>query len=126
MKLFLTLFFVFFSVSTLADDSGSAVEALSLYESVFSTDSYTWIDTFFERVAAWLVLWWLEIKLWTIAFGYDIAKELIEQLGIVQQLESSIAALNNQTFRLLAYLNIFEGINIIMSSYATRMILGLM
>lgn len=126
MKILAILGLIFFSALALADDSGSAVEALSLYDSVFTTESYDWIDTFFERVAAWLVLWWLELKLWTIAFGYDIAKAIIEQLGIIQQLESSIAALNNQTFRLLDYLNIFEGINIILSSYATRMVLGLM
>lgn len=126
MKMFAIMFLLILSVPAFAADSGSAVEALSLYDSVFSTESYSWIDTVFERVAAWLVLWWLEMKLWTIAFGYDIAKAMIEQLGIVQHIESSISALNSQTFRLLSYLNIFEGINIILSSYATRMVLGLM
>lgn len=126
MKMFAIIFLLILSVPAFAADSGSAVEALSLYDSVFSTESYSWIDTVFERVAAWLVLWWLEMKLWTIAFGYDIAKAMIEQLGIVQHIESSISALNSQTFRLLSYLNIFEGINIILSSYATRMVLGVM
>ena len=95
-----------------------------MYDSVFSTESYDWIDTFFERIAAWIILWWLELKLYAIAFGYDIAKALIDQLGIVQEIESSIDALDSQTFRLLSYLNVFEGITIILSSYATRMVLA--
>ncbi len=126
MKYLLIPFLLLVSAAALADDGGSAVEALSLYDSVFTTESYDWIDTFFERIAAWLVLWWLELKLYTIAFGYDIAKVLIEQLGIIDQIEAAIDGINNQIFQLLDYLNVFEALNIVLSGHAARMVLGLM
>ncbi len=125
MKYLLIPFLLLVSAAALADD-GSAVQTLSLFDSIFSTSSYAWIDTFFERIAAWLVLWWLELKLWTIAFGYDIAKLLIEQLGIIDQIESAIDSINNQVFKLLDYLNVFEALNIVLSGHAARMVLGLM
>lgn len=127
MKRVITVFvLLFFSTLAIADDGGSAVEALSLYDSVFSTESYDWIDTFFERIAAWIVLWFLELKMWTIAFGYDIAKAIIEQLGIIDQIESSISGINDQIYGLLDYLNVFEALNIVLSGHAARMVLGLM
>lgn len=107
----------------LAEDSGSLVDKLSMYDSLFTTESYSWIDTFFERVAAWVVLWWLELKLYGIAFTYDVAQHIIQQLGIMNQLRGALSGLDSQVYAFLDYLNVFEALNIILSAYATRMIL---
>ncbi|MCA6058306.1 DUF2523 domain-containing protein [Thalassolituus sp. ST750PaO-4] len=113
-------------VSGWAADSGSAVETLSMYDSLFTTESYTWIDTVFERVAAWLILWWLEIKLFAVAFSYDIAVHLVQQLGIVNQIKSTMSGLNQQVYAFLDYLNVLEALNIVLSAHAARLVLGIM
>lgn len=117
MRLFLILFLSFFSFSALADGS--------LLDSISGTGAYGWIDTVFERAAAWLIVSWLEFKIWSLSFSYNVASLIIESLGITQQIESRLNGLSSEIYAFVSWLRIIEALNIIFSAHAATMIMRL-
>lgn len=117
MRLTLAIIFSFFSISVFADGS--------LLDSVSGTGAYGWIDTVLERAAAWVIVAWLEFKIWSLSFSYNVASLIIDSLGITQQIESRLNGLSSEIYAFVSWLRIIEGLNIVFSSYAATMIMRL-
>jgi hypothetical protein len=117
MKFLLIVFVSLFSISAFADGS--------LLDSVSGTGAYGWIDTVLERSAAWVIVSWLEFKIWSLTFSYNVASLVIESLGITQQIESRLNGLSSQVYAFVSFLRIIEALNIIFSAHAATMIMRL-
>ena len=121
MKYLLCLFVLVCPVLAFADTPAS--DGLSLFSSVFSTDSYTFIDTFFERAVAWVMLAWLELKISSIAFAYDIAYQLVTNLGIGDEIEYYLAEMDAKYVDFFVWLNLPQCINTMLSAHVATFVM---
>ena len=67
--LFLPLF-AFAEASAPGGDSDSSM--LSVFDALFATDANGFFETLFERAAAWVILSWIEFKVWALSFSFDV------------------------------------------------------
>ena len=83
-------------------------------------------DSYWERIVVWLLIAYLEAKLYMLEIAYEIASALISAVGISDAINNAWSSVPTDARAVLTYLKIPEGINMIISAYITRFILGLM
>jgi len=104
---------------------GSVFDALTDITSWFSDGLYEAADNLFQRMAAWVIIWILEAKLFMLGLGIEIAELFIEALGISDLLNSAFSSLDSKVSNFVYYLKIPEAINILISAYTTRFVMSL-
>lgn len=104
---------------------GSVFDALTDITSWFSDGLYDAADNVFQRMAAWVIIWILEAKLFMLGLGIEIAELFIEALGISDLLNSAFSSLDSKVSNFVYYLKIPEAINILISAYTTRFVMSL-
>ena len=108
-----------------SDSLGSVFDALTDITNWFSDGLYEAADNVFQRMAAWVIIWILEAKLFMLGLGIDVAELFIEALGISELLNSAFSSLDSKISNFVYYLKIPEAINILISAYATRFVMDL-
>lgn len=83
-------------------------------------------DAYWERIIIWLLIAYLEAKLYMLEIAYEIASSLISSVGISDAINSAWTNIPVTARAVLTYLKIPEGINIIISAAVTRFVLGLL
>ncbi len=83
-------------------------------------------DSYWERIIVWLLIAYLEAKLYMLEIAYEIASALIETIGLSDAINAAWSNIPVNARAVLTYLKIPEGINMIISAFVTRFILGLM
>lgn len=84
------------------------------------------ISEFFTDGYAWLVKKWvigqIKVKLFMLEIAYDVAKEVLDQFQITQKITEALSFLTDEQKAFANKLRIFEGLNLIIQSLATRFI----
>ena len=83
-------------------------------------------DAYWERIVIWLLIAYLEAKLYMLEISYEIASALLSTLGISDAINSAWSNIPVTARAVLTYLRIPESINMIVSAVVTRFIMGLM
>lgn len=83
-------------------------------------------DAYWERIIVWLLIAYLEAKLYMLEISYEIATALIDTIGLSDAINAAWSNIPVTARAVLTYLKIPEGINMIISAFVTRFILGLM
>lgn len=83
-------------------------------------------DSYWERIILWVVIMWIEVKIAAVDFAWSLASGILSSVGISQHIQSAWSYLPSQAAAFLSYLRVPEGINLIITSYLTRFILGLL
>lgn len=123
MKKIFLFTLLFLPLSAFAAETSSTW--LQMFDSFFSTDAYGWVDTFFERAAAWVIYSWIDFKIWSLQFSYNVASMVIESLGVTQEIESRLSGMSSEIYAFVSWLRIIEALNIIFSAHAATMIMRL-
>jgi hypothetical protein len=84
---------------------------------------YDFIVVAIGYLFAKLFLLWLEIKLWSISFAWDIAKEFLATMNLSGLINSSFSGLSQNSRAALQFFRVPEAINILMSACATRYVM---
>ncbi len=98
---------------------------LSVFDALFTTDANGFFETLFERAAAWVILSWIEFKVWLLSFSFDVALLVVESLDITGQIETQLSGLSATMYAWVSYLRILEGVNMLLSAYGSVMIMRL-
>jgi len=87
----------------------------------------TGIYTFFTELYAWLIIKYTTYKigflLTMLQFSWDVAKEILVQLSITQEIENALATLPPETVSHLSFFNVISGINLILNAAITRFVM---
>jgi hypothetical protein len=83
-------------------------------------------DSYWERIITWLMITYLEAKLMTIEIAYYFANIILSSLNISDLLAAGWSSIDSQILAVFTYLRIPEAINMILSAFVTRFVLGLM
>lgn len=117
--------FAFSAEDASSGSLGSVFDALTDIAGWFADGLYETADNVFQRIAVWVIVWMLEAKLFMLGFGIEIAELFIEALGISEVLNDAFSSLDSKISNFIYYLRIPEAINILLSAYATRFVMGL-
>lgn len=93
---------------------------------------YDWItsgiyDFVVEVVSFFIVKWTLfsiELKTLVLQFSWDIARDIISDLKISEQLSSALGVLPPDVRAKMDFFNITSGINLVLNSLITRYVMG--
>lgn len=120
------LFFAFIPSAFAADGlAGFAQDIVDYGEYIkfFITDG---IPSFFERVAAWAVQFYVYLKftiyLESIKFSWGVAKVILQDLSITQHLESMFNYLPSSLRAFAFDCRIVDAINVVLNAYVTRIV----
>jgi hypothetical protein len=83
-------------------------------------------DSYWERIILWVIILWIELKIASIDFAWSLASGFLASVGISNHIQSAWSLLPSQAAAFLSYLRVPEAINLIITSYITRFILGLL
>ena len=83
------------------------------------------IDNFFQRMGAYLVLFYFELKLSSIQFAWSIASGILNTLSLSSTLTASLNTISPDVVSFLNHLRLIEAFNIILSAHATKFVLSL-
>ncbi len=100
----------------------------------FFNQILTWIGSgiydFATETWAWVIIkvmiFKIESQLFMMVFAWDIAKDIVNQLNISQEIKSALSALPAQTVEHLNFFNIINGINLIINAFMTRFVMRFM
>jgi hypothetical protein len=130
MKYLIAVFILLSSVLVFADgesttDVGTVFDIMTDISNWFENGLYESADSIFQRMAAWVIVWIIDAKLFMLGLGLEVAEVFIDAIGISQFLNSSFSSLDNQTANFVTYLKIPEAVNLLISAYTTRFVMGL-
>lgn len=129
MRKFLVFLVLFMPLLAFAEGAAPGGDAepsiLSVFDAIFTTDVNGFFETLFERAAAWVILSWIEFKVWLLSFSFDVALLVVESLDITGQIESQLSGLSATMYAWVSYLRILEGVNMLLSAYGSVMIMRL-
>jgi hypothetical protein len=83
-------------------------------------------DSYWERIILWVLISYLEMKLYMLEIAYGFASALVQSIGLSSAISSAWGAVPLQFQSVFVYLRVPDAINMIMSAYVTRFVLGLM
>jgi hypothetical protein len=83
-------------------------------------------DSYWERIIIWFLIAWIEAKIYFLEIAWSVASGVLSSIGLSNHIQTAWSYLPPQAASFLAYLRVPEGINLIISSYLTRFILGLL
>lgn len=83
-------------------------------------------DSYWERIIIWLLIAYLNAKLYMLEIAYQISSSLITSIGISDAINAAWTNVPSSARAVLAYLKIPEAINMIISSVITRFVLSFM
>jgi hypothetical protein len=83
-------------------------------------------DSYWERIVIWLLITYLEAKTYMLEIAYEIASTLIQSVGLSEAINNSWQQVPSQFQSVFLYLKIPDALNMILSAFVTRFILGLM
>lgn len=92
----------------------------------FEVGSYKWADTMLERIASWVIVWWLEAKLFALQLSLSIAETFISALGISDTIQAALNGLPDKVTSFVLWLKIPEALNTIISAYGVRIVMGML
>ena len=81
---------------------------------------------FFAHIYAWLVIWWIELKIVALQYTWQIAQVVLIQLDISGPLNAAWASLDSELLGYITYFRLPEAFNIIINARITRFILNMM
>ncbi len=82
----------------------------------FTIEAYSWIII---KVTTFKISHYLFL----LQFASDIAKDILIQLNISEEIKSALTALPTQTVEQLNFFNIINGINLIINAFVTRFVM---
>lgn len=83
-------------------------------------------DTYWERILSWLTILYFEIKLQILEIAWSIASTIISTLQLSETIEAGWSMIDSEVLAALTFLRIPESINMILSAFMTRFVMGLM
>ena len=88
-----------------------------------SSGIYDFATETFASIIIKVMIFKVESQLFLMGYAWDVAKEILAQLNIIQEIKSALSALPTQTVEHLNFFNIINGINLIINAFMTRFVM---
>lgn len=89
----------------------------------FGNGFYEWLTHFFAWVIEWYTIAKLKFMAFMIKFSWDIASNILANIGISDALNAAWGSMNSETLNFITFFRIPEGINLILQAGVTKFVL---
>ena len=103
----------------------SIIEYMNTHISFLDSGIYEMADSLFERAAAWILVFYLKLKLAGITMSFNVATFFLDSINMTHLVQNSINSLPSQVVSVLTFFKIPVAINTIISAYTTRFIMDI-
>ena len=86
---------------------------------------YEFADSVLERVAAWFIIWHLELKLTLLSVAAAMADALIDSFNIAGEIEKLLGKVDAKLLAFVVWLRIPEALSMMLSAHVVRFIIQL-
>ena len=87
----------------------------------FSYDGvYGFFYEIFVEISTWFVIWQIEAKIFFLKFAWDVAQNLLANIGISSMIESSWSAIDSTTMSYITFFRLPEAFNILIQAGITK------
>lgn len=86
----------------------------------FTDDIYDFVTEAFAYAIEWIVVGALQFKIWFAQFAWDIASNIMANIGLSQAINDAFAALDIQMIAYLTFFRLPEAINILFQALVTK------
>lgn len=101
------------------------IDLAELIHWFFTEGILEYADSVLVSMGAHVFVWYLKFKLYSLQLAIAIASEVITSIGITGAIELAFNSLDSKTLQIAGFFKIPQFIEIIVSAWFTRMILGL-
>lgn len=84
------------------------------------------LDDALVKLSAWYVIWVTKAKIYFVGFAWNVAQEVINQLNISGTINQYWGSIDSKVMGALTYFRIPDALNIILNSYLTRYVMGVL
>lgn len=102
----------------------SFIDAIQYFLNWFSTGIYEFAEQAFKEATAWYVVAVVKAKIYMVGFAWDVAKIVLENIGLSQFVNSAWGALSPKLIGYLTFFKVPDALNIVIQAYATRFVLN--
>ena len=82
------------------------------------------IDDLLVKLSAFYVIWVTKAKIYFVGFSWQVAQEVLNQLNISGTIDQYWSQMDPEIMGTVTFLRIPEALNIIMNSWLTRYVMG--
>ncbi len=91
-----------------------------------SSGIYDLITAAFAQFVIWATVSAIEFKIFILKFSWDIASQILENIGIIDLLVQQAGFLSEEHRAILSWLNFWDGLNLIINAGVTRYVMSFM
>jgi hypothetical protein len=96
----------------------------SIREFMLGGGIYDLFVSLYSWVIIKITIWNFTALMYSLQFSFDIAKEIMQQLNITNEMNNLLATLPPDTYQQLQFFNVIEGINLLLNAAATRFVMS--
>lgn len=104
----------------------SFIDAIQYFLDWTSTGIYEFTEQAFKEATAWYVVGVVKAKIYLMGFAWDVAKIVLQNIGLSQFIASTWGSLDNQLVGYLTFFKVPDALNIVIQAYVTRFVLNIM
>jgi hypothetical protein len=90
----------------------------------FDVTIYQLLTDFVAFLIIQLTILKIELQISSLIFSWDIAKQVISQLNVVSEINSSLSLLPPDTLNLLNFFNVPAGLNLVLNAAVTKYVMN--
>ncbi len=103
----------------------SIIEGFNALLAFFDHGLYDFADSLLVQLGSWYVIWSFQMQLIAINFAWDVAKAVIENIGLSDLINQAWGNIDSSIMGYLVQFRIVDGLNVLLNAYVTRYVLSL-
>lgn len=112
--------------NTVIEFFNDIIEAVKFIIDFIANGIYDFFYNAAKEIVAYMVIGYIEFKIWAMQFSWDVAKTIMQNLRIGDQINTALSGLDSTVISYLNFFRVFEGLNLIIQAYVTRLTMYVM
>lgn len=102
----------------------SIIDAVQYFLDFFSTGIYSFAEDALKEATAWYVVGVVKAKIYMIGFAWDVAKIVLQNIGLSAFISEAWSHLDSQIVGYLTFFKVPDALNILIQARITRFVLS--
>lgn len=103
----------------------SFIDAIQYFLDWTSTGIYEFTEQALKEATAWYVVGVVKAKIYMIGFAWDVAKIVLQNIGLSQFINATWGNLSPQLIGYLTFFKVPDALNVLIQAYVTRFVLNI-
>lgn len=102
------------------------MEAIGSMIDFLENGIYEFFEEALKQLVAYLVISFIQFKIWALGFAWDVAKTIMGNLNVGAYIDSAMSQLDSDLVSYLNFFRMLDALNLIIQAYITRITMHVM